>query len=323
MKLFLKKIAIYISVIILLIVGSYGFNRYLIYISGVLSIKPNINKIILGASRTACGVNDNIVDGALNLSSNADALFYSMIKLRITVNENPQIDTVIICLDNRTLDEEISKRFLTTEVSIKSRLPKYSAYFTFNEWIELFKINKIACLKSVFKIPKYSLKLLKSLFKEGQMNILKLGIGGFYNLEGEIVQSDIDQFNSNLKKIKYYELSQVEIKKLLEIKRFCKQNRIELVFVNPPLYSLIRNCHPYNEGRLVFQRFFNKYLSEYVYLDFSNDTLPDDCYADLVHLNSKGAEIFSRKWNSELQVLSSSVRSIDSQKAIVKPKKCQ
>lgn len=293
MKTFFKKIFIFGSLLFGVIAIFYSFNRILIEKANFLKIGYDVNKIVIGASRTACAIDDNYLNNTLNISHNADALLFSMIKLRQLKINNRHIDTVFLSLDCRTLDIKTANYFYDSP-PIKSRIPKYAHYFTLHEWNQLFNINYTTSLRSIFIIPKYTLKLFKSIITGSDNKIEDLKIGGYERVENLIEQDIIDNFMKN-DSVTNYNFSNIEIDNLYRIVEFCKSNKISLIFINPPLHAAMYNSLEYQVGMVKFKKFMNNNLPSYTYLDFSNKFLPDSCYADLVHLNKKGAKIFSEK----------------------------
>ena len=131
-------------------------------------------------------------------------------------------------------------------------------------------------------------------------DVKSLNIGGNLEVKHVIDQSFIDQFIIN-DSLNNYTLSKIEINNLKSIVEFCKSNNTELIFINPPLHPAMYNSLEYQEGKLIFEIFLTEKLPNITYLDFSNDFLQDSCYADLIHLNKKGATIFSKKLDSILK----------------------
>lgn len=298
MKLFIIKLSSYIFVFTAIIGLFYLINNYLLYNWKFLKIDNNKNIMIIGASRSRNAINDKFFKGSVNLSDAGDPLFYSFVKLKAFKKNNQNIDTVLLSLDNRTLNKKLADHFYRP-VSLEHKLPNYQNYLTLNDWKILLKINRYSSIKSVLFIPKYSLKLIKEIISNSNHNYHQLNIGGFYKETKLINSKIIKDFISN-DSIENYTLSIVEIGNLNRIVKFCKDNDIELIFYNPPLHPVMYNSYEYQEGKVIFDNFLRTIHPNHTYLDFSNQFLPDSCYADLIHLNEKGAILFTKKLNQIL-----------------------
>lgn len=295
MKTFLKRISIYGGIFLLLILGSIGLNRVIITRFDLLALNPRINKLIIGASRTECALDDAILKGSYNISGSGEPLLFTNVKLRAYKDRNSQIDTVILSLDNRTLNYTKGLNWYGA-ASLKIRIPKLSHFFTFEEWKRIMSVNLSSTLRSVSISPKYSVKLLKAMLSSSDGEVSDIKMGGYLPLSHVVEKEVIDDFMKN-DSIRNYRLSDFEIENLNEIIRYCKSNNVELIFINPPLHPTMYHSKEYQEGKNVFDEYFDKNFSNYTYLDFSDNFLGDSCYADLIHLNNKGAQLFSKKLN--------------------------
>jgi hypothetical protein len=74
----------------------------------------------------------------------------------------------------------------------------------------------------------------------------------------------------------------------MKIAELCAQKNVALILFNSPTY----NAKKYGNLESL-NKFYAAYLAGTKYLDYSNFILPDYGYADIGHLNFKGAEIFS------------------------------
>jgi hypothetical protein len=153
-------------------------------------------------------------------------------------------------------------------------------------------------MKGLTNSPKYSLKIIKVLLKNRfNGKISNAGIGGFMPLENTI---NTDTLNDEPQSY-HYKLSDFEVNNLFEIISYCNSKRITLIFINIPVHKRFRKTEEYRQGKIVFENFRKENLNYYSYLDFSEETLHDSCYADLIHLNKKGSEIFTKKLKKVLR----------------------
>lgn len=263
-----------------------------------MALDSSVNKLIIGASRTESSINNDL-SNSFNISGAGEALLFTKIKLEAYKNYNLQIDTIILSLDNRTLNSIKGHNWYSSE-HLKLRVPKLSHFIKYDEWIMLNEIDLSSTLRSITFAPKYSLKLIKAIFNKKEDAFYDIKLGGYKPVDHVIGQDVINDFIVN-DTIKGYKLSRFEIENLFEIIKFCKSNKLTLILLNPPLHPVMYNSVQYQEGKEVFDKFVVKYLSDLTYLDFSNIFLPDSCYADLVHINKNGASIFSKELEQVLK----------------------
>lgn len=299
MKVFIKKILFYFLLLFSIIGFFYFINSFLIKKYKLLKIEHSKNILIIGASRTANAINDKILNHSINLSGAGDPLFYSLVKLKTLKINNSNIDTVLLSLDNRTIDSKYANHFYRP-LSIESKLPNYYNFLSLNDFKRIYNISKFSTLKPLFEIPKYTLKLIKNIISKPH-EIKSLNIGGNLEVKHVINQKIIDHFLKN-DSLKNYTLSKIEIENLNRIAEFCKSNKIELIFINPPIHPVMYNSLQYQEGKIIFDGFLKRTYPNHTYFDFSFDFLPDSCYADLIHLNEKGAKRFSKRLDQILKI---------------------
>lgn len=298
MNIFIKKITVFLLSIAGIILFFSLLNYLLINKYKLVKLNPKINSISIGASRTACAINDNYVQNLTNISEPSDPLLISFIKLKTFKHHNPNIKTVFLSLDNKTLSESVVTNFYNDK-SLGDKLPNYYNFISTADLLELSKINFFCTVKSSFFIPKISLKLIfKILTKNHNYNILD--IGGYDEVNHEIKESNILDFQKK-DDTKNYKMSKFEIKNLENIIQFCNKNNMKLILISPPVHPVFYHSTEYSEAQEIFYSFLSENQIINNYWDFSNYELPNSCFADLIHLNDKGAKLFSLKLNELLK----------------------
>ena len=89
-----KNITLFIVVFISFIFLSFLINKNIIENFNYLSLKPQINTIVLGNSQAECAVRPDKKSNFVNIASAADSYFYSYLKLKTIAENNTQIDTL-------------------------------------------------------------------------------------------------------------------------------------------------------------------------------------------------------------------------------------
>ncbi|MGB0981440.1 MAG: hypothetical protein ACPGUH_04995 [Winogradskyella sp.] len=283
MKLFIKKIATFLVLMVLTFVLSF------IVISIVGSEKivntTNVN-IVLGDSNTECAINDGVLDNTINISSSGDSYFYQYLKLKKIVSDNTKIDTLYLSFSPHNVygnDWLFGKKN-----KVETTFTHYFALMTIDEKLMFIKNKPKAVVFSVFKSPLRSAKLAANYALNKNYNY-----GGFSNINRNKLDVAIKKINETFQ---YKTMAINEVKYLKIIVSFCKANNIPLVFINTPKRNEIL---AFNNYRVTdFYSFYRTHFSEIPFLDYSGFLLSDDQYGDLTHLNSSGAKYFSKYLNT-------------------------
>lgn len=277
---FIKKIWLLGIIIGSLLCAITYINWAFINYSSFFVLSKNVNVLILGDSHTKYSFNDNIIRNSCNFSTDADSYFYSYLKLKELKKKNNQIDTLLLSFSQHNIDECIESRWLLNSSHLHSRLKYY---------YPLFDKKDIG-----FMLTQKPKDLFSNLFSQilNPLYFILNGqsiYGGYAPLGHNILEQEINKQKEN----KTYQESKfisstIEKQYLEKIKDYCAQNRIKLIFVNPPLHKLINN----KQENLY--SFYKTYFSDVLFLDFSKLEMSDDCYGDLVHLSPKGSNYFSK-----------------------------
>lgn len=253
--------------------------------SASFRIPDNKNIIILGDSTTANGIDDTIFSGAVNMSQGATAYFYSYIKLRKFLKENPHLSKVIVAFHYTAINES-EDDLVNGKKNILNKVPRYLFLFNMNEKIKF--LNKPGVFHAAFKSIRLSAEAIPKLIKTGKVSYSDLKIGDYsrvYNNRLGVHIEHVKKKNTN----NAFKYSQDQHEYLLKIVELCRDKNVELLLLNTPMYNLDKYIDTKD-----FLDYYNFYFSETKFLDFSNFVLPEYGYADLIHLHYKGAEIFSQ-----------------------------
>ena len=261
------------------------------YICSSVSFKlPNEkNIIIVGDSRTECAIDDEIFSRAINISSSGTAYLYSYVKLRKFLAENSHVNKVLLSFSSVSINKSLDKWTIGDEY-IREKLPTYYFFFYKEEISELFWVNKKAVLSAILSFPKNSLTCILKYISNKNLTYKDLRIGGYLKLDRDRLEMDIE-LRKNEQPV-HNEDSGVlgyQFDYLLKIIELCKTYNVELILINTPIY----NSEIYGKKNELVN-YNNGYFAEVKYLYFADYPLPDNGYADITHLNYKGAEIFTQ-----------------------------
>jgi hypothetical protein len=259
------------------------------FIGSVVSFKiPNDKSIIInGDSHTGCAINDSIFTHAINISQGGKNYLFTYLELRKFLEVNHHISTVILSFSR------VNSIGFYNDIDLSFRIPSRFPLLQKDDVLSLIDINRKVFFNSILKSPRLFIALY--IFKKGTITYKDLQIGGYMKLDWNKLESDIELRNNreithtNEMTRKQQIHPQYEHGYLLKIVELCREKNVKLILFNSPIY----NPDKYG-NKTALTKYIDNYLSEIKYLDFSDFALPVDGYGDIIHLNYKGAEIFSR-----------------------------
>ncbi len=284
MKKFLEKIGLLLLILVGVILIITSVNRLIFKCFNPFVLNDNVNVVVLGDSQARLAFNDRILNHIKNFSNNADSYFYSYLKLRELVACNSHIDTLLISFAEHNVNESIDNQWLLNNNHLESHLKYYFPLLQIEDFSFLIKRKPIEFLKGMF---------LQIYFP---FNIEKGGkkYGGFEVLYDNRLSILLDKYNNGeIFKDTGFAESVIEIKYLKKIVDLCNKNKVTVVFVNTPVYSVLQN------SQVNLSKVYNKYFKNISYLDYTSVEMNDSCYIDLVHLNYYGSLSFSEKIKRE------------------------
>jgi hypothetical protein len=282
MKLFLKNtiqffIILYGSIFALVMISNDIINS-----KANFKLTPNTNKIIIGNSHPAGTFNDSLISNFKNLADPGDSYFYGYHKLKEIINQNPQLDTVYVEFNPKTIllweDSKLWK---------KHQVPNYLAFFEMKEHYLLATNDLLAYQQEVLKGIKANLKRIVL----NKYNFID-SIGGYRHNESSKIDSLLNthkydpqvQYTLEQKKISRYDSSY--LKKIVSL---CEKKNIKIIFVRSPYHKKFDGRN-YED---LFQTYRSENFGTIEFMDFKDFPADDTEFKDLEHLNSKGARKFS------------------------------
>ena len=242
--------------------------------------------LILGDSHTECAIDDSIVSKSVNLSKSADAYFYSFVKLRKFLKINSDIKTVILGISEKSL-------YKKNLIYLQNKSNGYFRLMNLNDFRVLLEAGGI---KAFINLAEASFHNLSRLLTIQESDYRDMRIGGYLYLKRDKLDEAIERYKKQNNFDRAYSENQVEY--LLKIVDLCKKYKVKLILLNTPTYIYYKN----ENDSYKLNKFIKSSIDDYVvYWDYSNYLLPDFCYGDFVHLNYKGAEIFSKKLNNDIK----------------------
>lgn len=291
MRTFLTKSSLFlIGFIVGVVLISKALNAYIVK-KVDFKLNTTIKSVVFGHSQPETAFNDSLINNFKNLAESGESYFYTYIKLKHVLNQNPQIETVFIEYTNvdvpRGKDSSI-----WSDKYINWRYPIYSPLMNVQERFFL-----------QFKNPKAVINVLPKTFKKQmisiQTNNYNNSIIRGYKYLGESKLDSLLAAKVHLKKKEadYYEASEYNLKYLRDMISFCKKKKLNVFLVRSPMYQ---DSYYLSNDELLY-KIKDKDFSDIKFLDFANFTLTNNEYRDLNHINNLGAKKFSLWFNKRLE----------------------
>jgi len=276
MKQFILRTSRMLLLIGALLTAFHFFNKALFSYSSLFKMEKECSTLILGDSHTKYAFDDRIIRNTHNFSKDADSYFYSFLKLREIHRRNVQLDTLILSFSGHNLNKIIEREWLMNSGQLQKRLPLYFPLMDTDDFMFLFKHRPAKLLENLFGQFLFPLYL----FTKGNSSY-----GGYENLKYNILQNEIQK--QDYKNDDFSTISELEKKYLLKIKSYCTANDIKLMLICSPRHKLVQS----RQENLY--KFYDKYLSDVLFVDFTTLPMDDNCFGDFVHLTPTGSRYFS------------------------------
>ncbi|UGS24212.1 hypothetical protein [Flavobacterium channae] len=286
MKRFIKRIFVFSLLTFIMLIGIIVSSNILINKDSNFSIDKNYAYIVLGHSHPEEAFNDSVIQKTKNFARGGEHYFYTYLKAKKIIESNPNVKVVFLELTNNQISTDMTKWIEDTQKNLVN-IPNFAPVMTFEDHSFLIKQNPWSYFKSQEMVIKNNLNFL--LYRK--KNILnQRDWGGFYanprQKVDSIIKSNEKQKKLNSTKIVVDTTNLPFVDKIASI---CKKRGIQLFLIRSPQHPKYIYCE--NEEQL--QKILKTRYSQLFYLDFENFYLLNDDYADLEHLNYKGAKKFS------------------------------
>lgn len=286
MKRFIKRIFVFSLLTFIMLIGIIVSSNILINKDSNFSIDKNYAYIVLGHSHPEEAFNDSVIQKTKNFARGGEHYFYTYLKAKKIIESNPNVKVVFLELTNNQISTDMTKWIEDTQKNLVN-IPNFAPVMTFEDHSFLIKKNPWSYFKSQEMVIKNNLNFL--LYRK--KNILEQrDWGGFYANPRQKVDSIIES-NEKQKKLNPTKIvvDTTNLPFVDKIASICKNKGIKLFLIRSPQHPKYIYCE--NEEQL--QKILKTRYSQLFYLDFENFYLINDDYADLEHLNYKGAKKFS------------------------------
>jgi hypothetical protein len=257
-----------------------------IRICNLLKFSPTVTLVFVGDSNIECAINDSLVPGSVNLACSGEAYLYTRAKLKAILENNPQIRKVVIGYAIHDLMKKMEDIWMFKGEYVRERNLAFNPLLQIEEKRLIFFGNATTYLRGIRDFTFANLELL--LFR-GRYD-RPIYFGGFRKLEQTYARKAPNNFSLPDTS---YSAALIQEKYLRKILELCNKKSVHLILLNTPK-------HPdYRYQTSVFQKQYLKSFTDLLpkasVMDFSEFPLADDNFKDEIHLNYRGANIFSQQ----------------------------
>ncbi|OZV68552.1 hypothetical protein [Winogradskyella aurantia] len=291
MKTFLKKITVFLLLVVLVVTLIVVGSDFIIKSQSKFTVNKDVTKLILGHSHSQCSINDSILKKSINLSASGESYFYNYQKLKKIIGDNPQIQTVFIEFTNNQVDSVMDDWTWGYE-KMSFYLQYYSSFMDSEDFNLLLKHNSTDLFAS------YSIATRKHVYRivKGDYNLAD-EIGNYMYTKQSKVEELISNNNFNSSISESHSISETNIQYLRKMIKYCRGNSIEVFLIRSPQHPLYADLS--NED--VYQNILKTRFDDVDLLDFNGMKFPNSNYLDLRHLNYKGANKFTTLFDNLIE----------------------
>ena len=290
LKQFIKKITFFLFILIALVFILIVSTEHVIYKNCEFKLDNSPKYVLFGHSHPECAYNDSLISSFKNLSQSGESYFYTFLKAKQIIKQNPSIEVVFIEFTNNQINKSID-RWIWNDKNLNYRYPTYAPFMDLKDNILLMKNNVFGYLNSNSNSLKYNLsRLLRQNFDYTN------SIGGYKYLKRNKTDSLIRTLKESPTNKIFNPISENGLDYLSRLIKFCKEESKIVYLIRSPIHKQfpeLSNEQLYHKIRL------NRY-STIDYLDFSKFPLNNSEFGDLGHLNYRGARVFSLWFESVL-----------------------
>ena len=251
----------------------------------------------MGHSHPECAFNDSLILGLSNFGFSAESYYYTYLKTRKIIANNKQIKVVFIEFTNNQINEGMYY-WTWGDMYLSKFFPSYLPLMDFSDLDFLWKKN----WKGIITCPP---KLYMRNITYNILAALKLKnietdnrFGGYTYLVRDKTDSLINISLDTIKEKSPSKISETNILYLSKTIEFCLSHNVKVYLIRSPQhpkYPEVRNEQQFKE--ILFSKFL-----KIEFLDFKDFPLQNYEFADLEHLNYKGARVFSIFFNNLLDL---------------------
>lgn len=285
MNKFLKRTVLFIIMTACLLVSVIFIPNYVVDKKSKFTIQQHRKMVLFGHSHPECAFNDTLITNFQNLAYSAEPYFYTYQKIKKVLTQNPHIETVLIEFSNNQIDEKMND-WTWGYKYMSSMFPKYASFMDREDINLLIKNNPkdfMNCMS--ISTRKNLVRVLTGNYNFSDEMGGYLRIGKLYD-NGKAANDAKDKVSAKF--------SDVNVGYLKKIVNYSRARNKKVFLVRSPHHK----NYEYLKNETAFVKIRNTEFADVDFLDFNNFPLHDDDFADYGHLNYKGADKFSKWFNT-------------------------
>lgn len=264
-----------------------AFFSFMIFKKATIPIDLKTKYIMIGHSHPECAYNDSLITNFSNLSSSGESYFYAYYKAKMILKNKNNIKVAFIELTNNQVNKYMDQ-WIWGQTYINEKFIFYLPFIEFDDYKLLQQKNPGFLLETIpYFIKKNSFYLITNNY-----NYKKLGKYSALNLDKtelllkKLVVDDRIDTSSSIFHIMY-------LKKLIS---FFQSQNIEVCLVRTPQHEK----YPGYCNERKYKEVIKTHFIGVTYLDLGRFPLLNSEFADLQHLNFRGAKRYSLWFNNLL-----------------------
>jgi hypothetical protein len=277
MKKFLLRVCVFL--LIYIFISLILANFYILQTKKNVLLNESISNVVLGDSHAQVGINDNLFDEeCFNWANSGENYFHCYCKLNYLFRNKVEIENVILTYGPHNLDKKIDSLWVYNKDNFLGKIRVYSPFISFPNLNEFIIHTPFSNFIYIEVIPEILYQSYYSI--ERQLLMSEFVYSGGFEPTSTILN---DTITIKSDPIKITQTSEIQIFYLNKIIKLCEQNNVKLYLVNMPLFN----------GENVITPATNN--SNYTLFDYgAHFKGQNKLFADLVHLNTTGADEFTK-----------------------------
>ncbi len=247
--------------------------------------------LLLGDSHPACSIIED--ESMVHLAKSGEAWYYATIKGRVVLDNNPQINCVVIELNQGQLSP-VMKDWIHDSQHVERAMKSYYPWLSISEQWQMLSKSPIVFCQKFFLAQKQMMFGQAGLSSEAYFK--KMEWGGHEVNEKNC--TDSLRFKIwNQKNVLLDPVSE-NVEALQSFVAFCEDRHVQVIFISCPVHHSV---HPALRANL--RAWKQQNFPSLPYLDFEQVQLEDEKFLDREHLNESGAKFFTPIFLAELNTV--------------------
>lgn len=261
-------------------------------------LPENKSVVFIGHSMLETSINDELIPNAVNWAHSGDSPIETYWRLKRLLKDSKNLKCVVMSISPHDFSKN-RDNILFSEKFMKNSILRYYPLIGIKKTYETWGIKGI---KDILSNP--MIIIFNSMRSQ---NSYKKELGAYKELVTNNLKDDIE--GKWIKRWRKNEVpeqygSSIIYGYLKKIKDECDAAGIKFVMLGPPVYHseiyFNKPFFPYDAEKEFFKEYEN-IMGNTEFWNYYNCDIPDNCFADINHLNKYGSQIFSKIIEKKLE----------------------